>query len=150
LHSHIFALPITLNNAHPGEFDVKGTELWNLSTRLNRSNEAHNKRAISLLRVFAFNLLDSAHRKQSKTSANCVRLLKVVFKAAKSCLDASEVELAVKALERAATFVEELGNDNNDLTLEDQPVRLRLAAEYYILRTTLVHFDTHSFPCHHH
>jgi hypothetical protein len=139
LHSHILTLPVALGSARLGEFDAKGTELWNLSTRLNRSNEAYDKKTLCLLRVFSFNLLVSAHRKQSKTSTNCVRLLKVAFKAAKFCLNAIEIERGVKVLERAATLVEELNGEFSELAREDEPVRERLVAEYYVLRTTLVH-----------
>jgi hypothetical protein len=135
-------LPIALNSARLAEFDAKGTELWNLSTRLNRSSETHDKRHLCLLRVFAFNLLDSAHRKQRKTKVNCVRLLKVAFKAAKFCLDGDEVELGVKILERAAAYVVELNSEESQFTPEDEPVRGRLEAEYYVLRTTLVCLST--------
>jgi hypothetical protein len=138
LLSHILTLPITLASARLSEFDTKGAEIWNLSTRLNRSSEVYDKKTLCLLRVFAFNLLDSAHHRQSKTSANCVRLLRVAFKAAKFCLVAGEVELSVKVLERAAAHVEELSNEDNQFGPEDEPVRARLTAEYYVLRTTLV------------
>jgi hypothetical protein len=78
-----------------------------------------------------------------------VRLLKVAFKAAKFCLDGDELELGVKVLERAAAYVEDLGSADTQLVLEDESVRQRLVAEYYVMRTALVCLSTAYMPDYH-
>jgi hypothetical protein len=132
------------------ELNSKGTELWNLSTRLSRSSEALDKRVLYLLRVFSFGLLDSAHLGRSISGANCVRLLKVAIKAAKLCLTGDALEHGVKVLERVASYLEELEKGGDKLSTEDGATREMLKAEYFVLRTTLVssmilvHLNSHS------
>ncbi|KAF2432077.1 SPO22-domain-containing protein [Tothia fuscella] len=139
LQDHIKLLPIVVPTARFKDFETQGTDLWNLSTRLSRSDNAPNKTVLCLLRVFAFSLLDSAHKKGGKTSANCVRLLKVAFKAAKACLGCGEVEQGVKVLERATEYLDELCGEDVYLSGEEGKVRDRLEGEYYVLRTTLAY-----------
>lgn len=120
------------------ELDSKGTELWNLATRLNREPNADEyKRTLCLLRVFAFFLLDSGHNDRVGSLNNCVRLLKVAFKSAKICLAQQELELGVKILERAAHYVDVVDQQDKSNSSEDAPMCERLMAEYFILRTTL-------------
>jgi hypothetical protein len=75
-----------------------------------------------------------------------VRLLKVAFKAAKGCMQCGQGEQGVKVLERAAALCEELDKEGLVILKEDEAVRSRLVAEYYVLRTTLV-VPSYSFRC---
>lgn len=121
------------------ELDAKGTELWNLATRLNREPNADvYKRTLCILRVFAFFLLDSGRSDRVGSLNNFVRLLKVAFKSAKICLAQQELEFGVKVLERAAHYVDVIGEQDKSGDSEDALMCERLTAEYFILRTTLV------------
>lgn len=144
LQEHVQLLPMQAPSARVGEFNTKGTNLWNLSTRLSRSNDAPQKRLLCLLRVFAFGLLDCAQLRRSISSANCVRLLKVAFKAAKFCITSDALEHSLKVLERVAAYLEEFDRIEEELSPEDAALRAKLKSEYHILRTTLVSGDTHA------
>jgi hypothetical protein len=126
-----------------GEFNSKGTDLWNLSTRLGRSTDAPQKRLLCLLRVFAFGLLDCAHLRRSNHSANCVRLLNVAFKTAKVCLALDALDHGLKVLERVAAYLDEFDKIEEELSPEAGSLREKLKAKYFILRTTLVSNITH-------
>jgi hypothetical protein len=143
LQDHVQTLPLQAPTARVGEFNSKGTELWNISTRLSRGNDAPQKRLICLLRVFAFGLLDCAHLRRSISSANCVRLLKVAFKAAKFCFTSDALDHGLKVLERVAAYLEEFDKVEKELSPEDAAVREKLKAEYFILRMTLVSNTVH-------
>ncbi|TID24359.1 SPO22-domain-containing protein [Venturia nashicola] len=137
LQEHVQTLPIQAPSARVGEFNTKGTDLWNLSTRLSRCDDAPQKRLLCLLRVFAFGLLDCAQLRRSISSANCVRLLKVAFKAAKFCITSDALEHGIKVLERVAAYLEEFDKMEEELSPEDTALRAKLKSEYHILRTTL-------------
>lgn len=72
------------------ELDTEGLTLWNLCTRLIRSNDfsASSDQRTTLLaaRVFAFLLLDGALGKENESLASVARLIRVAMKAAKSCI----------------------------------------------------------------
>lgn len=131
-------------SARVAEYNTKGTDLWNLSTRLSRSKDAPQKRMLCLLRVFSFGLLDCAQLRRSISSANCVRLLKVAIKAAKFCITSDALEHGLKVLERVATYLEEFDKIEEELSPDDLALRAKLKSEYYILRTTLVSNHTHA------
>ncbi|KAF1989013.1 SPO22-domain-containing protein [Aulographum hederae CBS 113979] len=159
LLAHIKSLPLPLPSTSTSlsiakELDEKGTALWNHVTRLRRKDDAlGDKRTLSLLRVFAFLVLDcgqqqqSSHkRKDDATSAkakalmkvsasNGVRLLKVGLKAATACLDIGELESCTRALERAAVWQDVL--DKSEGNGRDEDVKGRLCSEYFVLRTAL-------------
>lgn len=143
LQEHVQTLPMQAPSARVAEFNTKGTELWNLSTRLSRSDDAPQQRLLYLLRAFAFGLLDCAQLRRSISSANCVRLLKVAFKAAKFCINSDALEHALKVLERVASYLEEFDKIDEELSPEDIALRAKLKSEYHILRTTLVSDHTH-------
>lgn len=127
--------------ARVADFNAKGTHLWNLSTRLNRGDDAPQKRLLCLLRVFAFGLLDCAQLRRSISSTNCVRLLKVAFKAAKFCIASDALDHGLRVLERVAAYLEEFEKTQEELSSEDAAMRAKLRSEYYILRTTFVGGD---------
>lgn len=131
-------------SARVAEFNTKGTDLWNLSTHLSRSNDAPQKRLLCLLRVFAFGLLDCAQLRRSISSANFVRLLKLAFKAAKFCITSDALEHGLKVLERVAAYLEDFDKIEEELSPEDTALKAKLKSEYHILRTTLVSGDTHT------
>ncbi|KAJ9649388.1 sporulation-specific protein 22 [Coniosporium tulheliwenetii] len=133
LQSHINALPLTASKRE--ELDAKGTELWNLSTRLKRDSDTTVPALLCALRVFSFLLLVSGQRGHGGTAQDCVRLLKVALKASKFCIQQGQLDLATKVLGRAAEYVDELAA--HDLQEEDVEVQRRLKAEYYVLRTAL-------------
>lgn len=141
LASHIHTLPLTLPSAATSaqvELDAKGTELWNLSTRLKRRHDSGDTDTLCVLRVFAFLLLDTGQPTDRAPFQSRVRLLKVALKAARFCLDGKQTELCVKVLGRAAHYEEELAKPDNQLSPEDVAIYARLRAEYFALRMALV------------
>jgi hypothetical protein len=148
LQEHVQSLPLQVPSARVGEFNSKGTDLWNLSTRLSRGNDAPQKRLLCLLRVFAFGLLDCAQVWRSNSSANCIRLLKVAIKTAKFCITSDVLDPGVKVLERVAAYLEDYEKIEEELRPDDAAIRQKLKAEYYILRTTLVSHATHARRAH--
>lgn len=136
--------------AKQDELDRLGTELWNLSTRLRRTEVQPNgktkeevsgqNRSLCLLRVFSFLLLDSASGQASKgrERKNSIRLLKVALKAAKVCIDNSELSGATKTLERAADYQEALSKESDEESVEEYELGDSLRLEYFAVRTALV------------
>jgi hypothetical protein len=149
--------PSSTSTAKREELDRLGTELWNLSTRLRREepqtknkskeNTARRGRALLLLRVFSFLLLDmgGSHGTKSRERKTCIRLMKVALKAAKVCISGDELDLAVKVLERAADYQEALSQGVNAEEVEEAQLRDRLRMEYFAVRTTLVSHPSCSF-----
>jgi hypothetical protein len=148
LQEHVQTLPLQAPSTRVGEFNSRGTDLWNLSTRLSRGKNVPEKRLLCLLRVFAFGLLDCAQLRRSISSAKCVRLLKVAFKAAKFCITSDAYDHALKVLERVAAYLEDFDKVEEELSTEDATLREKLKAEYYILRTILVGHVTHLRQAH--
>jgi len=139
------------------ELDKLGTELWNLSTRVqreqvqirtNRPQEvASAQQASCLLRVFSFLLLDSArsHTFKGEEHKNCIRIMKVALKAAKVCIKEQELEGATKVLERAADYEELLSQSvHKDDESGEEELGHRLRVEYFAVRAALV--KRHSTP----
>lgn len=91
-NEHINHFPKGLSSSKPVRYqdiDNEGIALWNLCTRLMRTNEPQPKKPSDVLlaaRVFAFQLLDAATPKAASTGANIMRLMKIALKAGKSCL----------------------------------------------------------------
>lgn len=130
-----------IQSKHRNVFENKGTDLWNLATRLNRnihdddkSNDEQTTK-IALLRVFAFGMLDSAassRTKMAKQEQTCVRMVKVAFKCIKACVDAGELDFASKVASRAAGWLSE-----GEEVLQDH-LRKKLGGEYFVWRMALV------------
>jgi hypothetical protein len=142
-------MPSSTVLAKRDELDKLGTELWNLSTRLRRDepadngnakNEtAHKKRTICLLRNFAFLLLDSAAAQaKDRPQKSCVRLMKVALKAARECINISELLPATKIMERAAEYQDTMSKETDGASRHEGEIAHRLRMEYFALRTMLV------------
>ncbi|KAI9795239.1 MAG: hypothetical protein M1835_006135 [Candelina submexicana] len=155
-HIHDFPTNISVTAASRyEELDAQGTALWNLTTRLKRSTEIDEElQELCHVRVFAFLLLDCGQQTSRGTvssirfffalvslslnrSLDCVRLQKVALKAAKYCLDQKQLDGALRVLEKAADYEEELSKPTNQLTPEDATAHGTLSTEYFLLRTTL-------------
>ncbi|KAF2872932.1 meiosis protein SPO22/ZIP4 like-domain-containing protein [Massariosphaeria phaeospora] len=152
LQTQIRSLPLPASSTvavKQDELDRQGTELWNLSTRLRRDDEPPNgrtkeevcrhHRAICLLRVFSFLLLDSAggQATQGRERKTCIRLMKVALKAARVCIENNDMQSATKVLERAADYQETLSQEADDERSAEAALGHRLRVEYFALRTTL-------------
>lgn len=158
LQAEIRLLPLPPSStvaARQIELDKLGTELWNLSTVLRREQQPNGmtkdetlqrSRALCLLRVFAFLLLDTACGQATKARErkHCIRLIKVALKAARVCIEHNELGAATKVLERAADYQDELSKESDSTTDEKTNVTDCLRIEYFAVRTTLVG----DFPMH--
>jgi len=156
LSSHLNTLRASgtlIADSHHEELDRKGTDLWNLATRLKRESNANSasknntdKKRLALVRVFAFQLLDSAQKPGCLRSGargenlfqSTVRLLKIANKAAKFCLEQEQVESCLMVLERAADYEDALSKLVHKLGTEDKALQQRLKMEYFELRVALV------------
>lgn len=141
--------PSSTVTAKQDELDRLGTELWNLSTRLRRDEPTkggktkdasrERNRAICLLRVFSFLLVDSAAAPtKNRQRQSCIRLMKVALKAARICIDTSELNHATKVLERAADYQDILSTESNEIEEEEGQLAQRSCLEYFVVRTALV------------
>lgn len=129
------------------EFDGLGTSLWNLTARLMREHDHENKNACVLLRVYAYCLLDCVTTATSRTLQNNIRLLKTAIKAAKLCLEHSEIEHAQYILSSAASITDALDKHGAIASLqhprghdseESASLCKALNVEYLTLRIMLV------------
>jgi hypothetical protein len=118
----------------------RGTELWNLAASLGRDQNAktHQNKAIHLLRIFAFFLIDSSHTDRVRSLDKCVRLLEIAFTSAEDCLHQQDLSFAIKVLERAAHYVEIISQENANIRPEDLSLCQRLEALYFFHRMVLV------------
>ncbi|KAI9724656.1 MAG: hypothetical protein M1828_003525 [Chrysothrix sp. TS-e1954] len=144
LRSHINTLnsgSVVIAASRCDEADRQATRLWNLSIRLRHSDDdstTAGKRLV-LLRAFAFLLLEQAQTNNTRTPYSNIRLFRVANKAAKSCLEQEELDMALIILQRAATYESALDRFSQNSTEGNLPLQqgLRLQAEYYGLRITL-------------
>jgi hypothetical protein len=104
-----------------------------------KEETSHRNRSLCLLRAFSFLLLDSAAAQaKGRTCKSCIRLMKVALKAARVCIDGSELSNATKILERAAEYQEILSKASDGADDDEGEVARRLRLEYFAVRTTLV------------
>ena len=132
------------------ELDRVGTELWNLSTRLlrtdtqsdgNTKDEAAKKNlACCLLRVFAFLVLDTAGGQSIKAGEHTriIRLMKLALKTARVCIAQNRLDHASKVLERATKYQEVIGSHTEDEGSEEGKLVKPLLIDYLAVRITLV------------
>ncbi|KAF2225046.1 meiosis protein SPO22/ZIP4 like-domain-containing protein [Elsinoe ampelina] len=136
------------SNINTAEFDKQGTTLWNTATRLQHndtSDTANATKVLPLLRSFALLLLHTAHQASSRKSTTrpeaTIRILRTSLKAAKSCIDSSELDLASEILQRAADYVDFLtGGDRRNEEESHNPIDTAaadLSAEYWTIRAAL-------------
>jgi len=94
LENNIQSFPLNLGSAAAnkcGDLDRSGTTLWNLSARLKRDDGLSNTKTLTVLamaRLYAFLMLDCAHRGGNGACTNVPRVMKVALKTAKNCLGA--------------------------------------------------------------
>lgn len=151
--------PFPSNNAvalasKSSEFDVQGSALWNAATKIVRdlaqddSNDASAQtidlpRVGSLLRAFAFFMLDSAHNPSSRRTKDLeqrVRNFKIALKASRCCLESNAIEVALKILETCSKHVATwedaspvMRMHNTEHDSEEFNVS-RMLTEYFLLR----------------
>ena len=152
------SFPLPASTALAGKlsaFDSTGCELWNAATNFIREdeNQRHlrvphkdSTRIVVLLRVFAFQLVDTAHHSSSKRAKDpdqCIRNFKIALKACRSCLGNGELELALKVLERCSEYVTTAEEDSPLVPVSDhkedtdhRAALNGLALEYYFMRMT--------------
>lgn len=159
LHSH----PQRTKPGSTGDSELNqlGTSLWNLCTRLRRTdappNSVNNRSLVLFGRVHAFHLLDAAQCTENAVAAEVVRLLRLALKAGRSCIgmtqtsllsvllyvsklvwiDDSEFELATLVLQRAADYNTRLRDLLSGISHDDANDIKGLEAEYFILRAAL-------------
>lgn len=123
------------------DLDSNGTALWNLCTRLRREHSSEESEIWQLLllmaRVYAFLLLDCAQSGERGTVSNVVRLFKIGLKAAKSCLESRQPDLATRVLEKVASYDGLLQKQDAHENPEDVELYKRLSAQYFVMRTCL-------------
>ncbi|KAH8205291.1 hypothetical protein TruAng_000538 [Truncatella angustata] len=123
------------------QLNLTGTDLWNLCVRLNHDNEDQLlsfRRTITLCRVLAFELLMLATDINNNAPPNdLIRLAKLAIKSGKSCINAGEIEFALLVLQKAVDYNGILQKLEDELSEDEQTIRRRLEAEYFILRTVL-------------
>ena len=152
LTSRVRHLPASATLAsRTSDFDNAGSALWNAATKLIRDHpkgvpedEKASRLAVSL-RVLGFLMIDTGYSRsprQANGPDQQIRAFKIALKAARTCLDHSQVETALKVLERCAAHVNDAEEDSPIVRLAVQDgdsresVSRRLVAEYYLLRLT--------------
>jgi hypothetical protein len=141
LRSHLDGLPFATTPVKlvpSEEIDGIGTQLWNLSTTVQRS-EGLDGKTTALVKIFSFFLLDTGQQTlRPRTTASVARILRVALKTAKYCMSQGELDFSLKALERAAHYEAQLPIPKTQGTKEENDELQKLRAEYYQLRTALV------------
>ncbi|KAH7398979.1 meiosis protein SPO22/ZIP4 like-domain-containing protein [Phaeosphaeria sp. MPI-PUGE-AT-0046c] len=151
LQTQIRGLPLLASSAvgaRQDELDRLGTQLWNLSTRLQRDGPAvigklkdqnsTKDHVLCLLRTFSFLLLDTASTPaKRRPQKSCIRLMKVALKAARVCIAFKELSNATKILERAAEYQDVLSKNAEGATCDDSAGAKDLRMQYFAVRTTL-------------
>lgn len=127
------------------EFDRIGTELWNISSRLRLDSSDNIAKLVTLLRVFAFFLLDCVKEPTRRTYQNNARLLKAANKAARLCLEVEDHESAQNVLARAALCEEAIMKPLQDVSGHEGDAggsQWALEVDYLSLRIMLVNIKT--------
>jgi hypothetical protein len=154
----IRGLPLKTSSAviaKQDELDKLGTELWNQATRLRsdkhdirgvpNDSTADKANVVPFLRAYAFLLLDSAgaRGKDGRKRKSCIRLMKVALKAARVCIEGSELEVATKVLELAAEYEEVLSKRAESERDADVELADGLRVQYFAVRMMLAWRQDH-------
>ncbi|GKT44533.1 uncharacterized protein ColSpa_04714 [Colletotrichum spaethianum] len=136
-----------------GELDKKGTELWNVCTRLRRNDVAGvpptKKKLLLRSRVYAFFMISVARGAVSGAKpqmADAVHLTKLMLKAGRMCIDDDSITTSTGTMKlvnaifsKGAGYVTALGELQKTMLRPDDLIECkRLDTEYYILRTALL------------
>ncbi|KAF8420073.1 meiosis protein SPO22/ZIP4 like-domain-containing protein [Tirmania nivea] len=126
------------------DLDHLGVKLWNLATQLSKEDDTSDgvedtssQTVILNVRILAFFLLDCAERPSGRTRQSLIRLLKVALKTGRECIDQKQLSWALKIMEKAARYHEDLGKLDESQSTEGKVVFHRLEGEYYLLRMTI-------------
>ncbi|KAF8454550.1 meiosis protein SPO22/ZIP4 like-domain-containing protein [Terfezia claveryi] len=142
------------------DMDHLGVKLWNLATQLLKSGDTpdnvedtSDQRMILNVRIIAFLLLDCAEQSSRRSRQSeaiqsrrgkghtnrigLIRLLKVALKAGKECTDQKQLQWALKIMEKAARYHEDLSKLDESQSNEWKVIFHRLEGEYYLLRMTI-------------
>lgn len=105
-----------------------------------KGESSHKNHVCSLLRAFAFLVLETASGQDSRKwqRNSCIRLMKVSLKAAKACIESQELEIATKVLESAAEYHEKLTKQSGNTDSGETELTDRLCVDYFAMRTVLV------------
>lgn len=175
LKSHINTIrnhsKIVASKTDPRVLEKKGVNLWNLATRHSRtapsddSSTAPKARNVTLglLKSLAFLLLacgSKPGRDTNKTRAwdDAVRLLRSANRAARTCLDTSQLDLCIAIFEKAADVEQWMDQNTNSLPTapvvhgvnesnENDRIYQRLKHEYLGLRILLVDYAHVQMRC---
>ncbi|WQF82317.1 Putative meiosis specific protein Spo22/ZIP4/TEX11 [Colletotrichum destructivum] len=143
---------ISRAKSHRAGLDRKGTELWNLCTRLRREDvdgvPPARRKLLLQSRIFAFFMIAIARHGSTGAAlqvADVVHLTRLMLKAGKMCLDDESIrtstntmKLANAIFSKGAGYVADLGELQNTMLGPDDLIECkRLESEYYILRTAL-------------
>jgi len=145
LRNHLassLALPLAqLRSINAVDAGQLGTELFNAATRANRERQCPGP-IFSLLRAFAFSLIDAAYRASVKRGAQDkdmqIRVITVSLKAARTCIENTDFDICGQIFQAAADHVASLtGSDRGKHTDSDDAVEKvvqRLISDFWILR----------------
>ncbi|KAJ0162227.1 hypothetical protein CTA2_4896 [Colletotrichum tanaceti] len=138
--------------SHRAGLDRKGTELWNLCTRLRREDvpgvPPARRKLLLQSRIFAFFMITVARNYSPGAKpqiADLVHLTRLMLKAGKMCIDDESIRtstntmrLANAIFSKGAEYVADLGDLQKTMLGPDDLIECkRLDSEYYILRTAL-------------
>ncbi|KAF2154269.1 hypothetical protein K461DRAFT_320422 [Myriangium duriaei CBS 260.36] len=126
-------------------FDQRGTEIWNLATRLGHGDTGNVTIVLPLIRAFALSLLKVSFRstgsKGMKQDQAAVRILRTSLKSAKTCINSGELDLATDLLQDSADLAAPFSDGIRPHTHpHEDPVgntARDLVVEYWLLRATL-------------
>ncbi|KAK6528388.1 hypothetical protein TWF281_009629 [Arthrobotrys megalospora] len=124
---------------HAG-LDSRGTELWNMTTKLLRSekqSDVENRNIHLRLRHLAYLTLDCAQRTCGRTTQGSLRLVKIAVKAGKTDLDHNNVSLAESVLSNAAKYIDDLSKNATPLSADEEGERINLECEFLVQRIEL-------------
>ncbi|KAL2219458.1 meiosis protein SPO22/ZIP4 like-domain-containing protein [Thermoascus aurantiacus ATCC 26904] len=143
LDNHLRRLPLpsssSLTVSSRLQLDSTGTALWNACSRLTGladGKEMEEDKLSLLCRVmtFAFLLLESSASSDGNGGSENIRVLKVALRAARFCLETTQLSLSLKVLEIAAMRVGFLEKACHSI---QEDLTQALSAEYYMLRIIL-------------
>ncbi|GKT56458.1 transcriptional regulator [Colletotrichum tofieldiae] len=136
-----------------GQLDKKGTELWNICTRLRRDDVAGvpptRKTLLLQSRAYAFLMITVARDAAPGAKlqmADAVHLMRLMLKAGRMCIDDDSITTSTSTMglvnaifSKGAGYVAALGGlQKTMLGPDDLAECKRLDSEYYILRTALL------------
>nr|POE46883.1 hypothetical protein CFP56_00215 [Quercus suber] len=144
--------PSTLMVETVCRLDKLGSSLWNTATTLSCYDDSSEdpaacqsspERLVVSLRVFAYLLVDTAHRsfsRRRKAADHQVRILRVALKACRTCIDHNELQLAYNILQRLADEVGRVESASSVIDLTEphgdalQHILRNMVIEYHLLR----------------